>query len=94
MAVHNLIRVEDHVKNFRPQLLVLSGMTSARPSLIDFAQLITKNLSLLVCGNIIKVCMICVYIYINNPNKLFLFILIHFRLQLHKNYLKYIQSVP
>lgn len=55
MAVHNLIRVEDHVKNFRPQLLVLTGMTSARPSLIDFAHLITKNLSLLVCGNIIKV---------------------------------------
>lgn len=57
MAVHNLIRVEDHVKNFRPQLLVLTGMTSSRPSLIDFAHLITKNLSLLVCGNIIKVCL-------------------------------------
>ncbi|XP_025421487.1 bumetanide-sensitive sodium-(potassium)-chloride cotransporter [Sipha flava] len=54
MSVHNLIRVEDHVKNFRPQLLVLTGMASARPSLIDFAHLITKNLSLLVCGNIIK----------------------------------------
>lgn len=58
MAVHNLIRVEDHVKNFRPQLLVLTGMTSARPSLIDFAHLITKNLSLLVCANIIKVCLL------------------------------------
>lgn len=57
MSVHNLIRVEDHVKNFRPQLLVLTGMASARPSLIDFAHLITKNLSLLVCGNIIKVCL-------------------------------------
>ncbi|CAI6365712.1 unnamed protein product [Macrosiphum euphorbiae] len=54
MAVHNLIRVEDHVKNFRPQLLILTGMASSRPSLIDFGHLITKNLSLLVCGNIIK----------------------------------------
>eukprot|EP00102_Acyrthosiphon_pisum_P016810 XP_008187908.1 PREDICTED: bumetanide-sensitive sodium-(potassium)-chloride cotransporter isoform X1 [Acyrthosiphon pisum] len=54
MAVHNLIRVEDHVKNFRPQLLILTGMASSRPSLVDFGHLITKNLSLLVCGNIIK----------------------------------------
>jgi len=69
MAVHNLIRVEDHVKNFRPQLLVLTGMASSRPSLIDFGHLITKNLSLLVCGNIIKVCL-----YINlKYNKLIIF---------------------
>lgn len=71
MAVHNLIRVEDHVKNFRPQLLVLTGMTSARPSLIDFAHLITKNLSLLVCGNIIKVCLFTLF------NELKLFTLIY-----------------
>ncbi|XP_050441187.1 bumetanide-sensitive sodium-(potassium)-chloride cotransporter isoform X2 [Adelges cooleyi] len=54
IAVHSLIRVEDHVKNFRPQLLVLTGMPSSRPPLTDFAHLITKNLSLLVCGNMIK----------------------------------------
>ncbi|XP_050520398.1 solute carrier family 12 member 3 isoform X2 [Daktulosphaira vitifoliae] len=54
ISVHSLIRVEDHVKNFRPQLLVLTGMPSARPPLTDFAHLITKNLSLLVCGNMIK----------------------------------------
>lgn len=51
-AVHQLNSVEEHVKNYRPQILVLSGMPSARPALIDFAHLLTKNLSLLVCGHI------------------------------------------
>lgn len=51
-AVHQLNAVEEHVKNYRPQILVLSGMPSARPSLVDFAHLLTKNLSLLVCGHI------------------------------------------
>ncbi|KAF2897247.1 hypothetical protein ILUMI_08928, partial [Ignelater luminosus] len=51
-AVHQLNTVEEHVKNYRPQILVLSGMPSARPSLVDFANLLTKNLSMLVCGHI------------------------------------------
>ncbi|XP_018578158.1 bumetanide-sensitive sodium-(potassium)-chloride cotransporter [Anoplophora glabripennis] len=51
-AVHQLNSVEEHVKNYRPQILVLSGMPSARPSLVDFAHLLTKNLSMLVCGHI------------------------------------------
>ncbi|CAD1473390.1 unnamed protein product, partial [Heterotrigona itama] len=36
-AVQQLDRVEEHVKNYRPQLLVLSGTPSARSALIDFA---------------------------------------------------------
>nr|CAI5860667.1 unnamed protein product [Callosobruchus analis] len=51
-AVHQLNNVEEHVKNYRPQILVLSGMPSARPALVDFAHLLTKNLSMLVCGHI------------------------------------------
>lgn len=51
-AVYQLNSVEDHVKNYRPQIMVLSGMPSARPSLIDFAHLLTKNISMLVCGHI------------------------------------------
>ncbi|KAF5300126.1 hypothetical protein FQR65_LT09216 [Abscondita terminalis] len=51
-AVHQLNTVEEHVKNYRPQILVLSGMPSARPALIGFASLFTKNLSMLVCGHI------------------------------------------
>ncbi|RZC38431.1 bumetanide-sensitive sodium-(potassium)-chloride cotransporter, partial [Asbolus verrucosus] len=46
-AVHQLNIVEEHVKNYRPQILVLSGMPSARPALVDFAHLITKNQSML-----------------------------------------------
>ncbi|CAH0552698.1 unnamed protein product [Brassicogethes aeneus] len=51
-AVHQLNNVEEHVKNYRPQILVLSGMPSARPALVDFAHLLTKNLSMLVCGHV------------------------------------------
>ncbi|XP_024941406.1 bumetanide-sensitive sodium-(potassium)-chloride cotransporter isoform X2 [Cephus cinctus] len=53
-AVQQLDKVEEHVKNYRPQLLVLSGSPSARSSLIDFAHHITKNQSLLICGHIVE----------------------------------------
>ncbi|XP_018915712.2 bumetanide-sensitive sodium-(potassium)-chloride cotransporter [Bemisia tabaci] len=51
-AVQQLSRVEDHVKNYRPQILLLTGLPFSRPPLVDFANLITKNLSLLICGHI------------------------------------------
>lgn len=51
----DLNRVAEHVKNYRPQLLVLSGLPSSRPQLIDFAHLITKGNSLLMCGYVMKV---------------------------------------
>ncbi|XP_068081750.1 bumetanide-sensitive sodium-(potassium)-chloride cotransporter [Anabrus simplex] len=54
MSVQQLNNVEDHVKNYRPQILVLTGMPSHRPPLIDFAYLMTKNLSLMICGHIVK----------------------------------------
>ncbi len=54
-SVQDLNLVEDHVKNYRPQILILSGMPSARPPLIDFGSLIVKNLSLMVCVNVVKV---------------------------------------
>jgi solute carrier family 12 sodium/potassium/chloride transporter 2 len=53
-AMLELNRVEEHVKNFRPQVLVLTGMPGSRPPLVDFANLITKGLSLLVCAHILK----------------------------------------
>jgi len=55
ISVQQLNNVEDHVKNFRPQILVLSGMPSYRPPLIDFAFLITKKTSMLICGHVLKV---------------------------------------
>ena len=47
-----LTSVDDHVKNFRPQLLVLSGHPEHRPALVHFGSQITKNISLMVCANI------------------------------------------
>jgi solute carrier family 12 sodium/potassium/chloride transporter 2 len=53
-SVQDLNHVEEHVKNYRPQLLVLSGMPGSRPPLIDFANLLVKNLSLMICGQVLK----------------------------------------
>lgn len=53
-SVQYLTKVEDHVKNYRPKLMVLSGDPSHRPSLIDFANLITKELSLMTCVHVVK----------------------------------------
>ncbi|XP_076232956.1 sodium chloride cotransporter 69 isoform X2 [Calliopsis andreniformis] len=53
-AVQQLDRVEEHVKNYRPQLLVLTGAPSARSALVDFAHHITKNNSLFICGHIME----------------------------------------
>ncbi|KAG0716781.1 Bumetanide-sensitive sodium-(potassium)-chloride cotransporter [Chionoecetes opilio] len=50
----DLNTIEEHVKNYRPQLLVLTGPVASRPPLIDFAQSITRNISLLACGHVIQ----------------------------------------
>ncbi|ERL92941.1 hypothetical protein D910_10246 [Dendroctonus ponderosae] len=56
-ATQQLNNMEDHVKNYRPQILVLTGMPSERPELVEFAHFLTKNLSMLVCGHINPVSM-------------------------------------
>ncbi|XP_016125715.1 solute carrier family 12 member 3-like [Sinocyclocheilus grahami] len=48
-----LNQVEDHIKNYRPQCLVLSGPPCMRPSLVDFISTFTKNQSLMICANVI-----------------------------------------
>uniref|UniRef100_A0A3Q0RKS7 Solute carrier family 12 member 2 n=1 Tax=Amphilophus citrinellus TaxID=61819 RepID=A0A3Q0RKS7_AMPCI len=48
----NLTGVEDHVKNFRPQCLVLGGYPNARPALLQLVNSFTKNVSLMVCGHV------------------------------------------
>lgn len=60
-----LNKVAEHVKNYRPQVLVLSGQPSARPALIDFANLITKGKSLLICTQFTKVNSFHIIIIIN-----------------------------
>ncbi|CAI4226740.1 unnamed protein product [Auanema sp. JU1783] len=48
-----LANTEEHIKNFRPQFLVLTGNPAARPSLVDFVYNITKGTSLMVCGYVV-----------------------------------------
>ncbi|KAM7040295.1 solute carrier family 12 member 3 [Acridotheres tristis] len=48
-----LIEVDEHIKNYRPQCLVLTGPPNFRPALVDFVGTFTKNLSLMLCGNVL-----------------------------------------
>ncbi|XP_042276253.1 solute carrier family 12 member 2-like [Thunnus maccoyii] len=48
----NLTGVEDHVKNFRPQCLVLTGYPNSRPALLHLVHSFTKNIGLMVCGHV------------------------------------------
>uniref|UniRef100_A0A8C0GRL5 Solute carrier family 12 member 3 n=1 Tax=Chelonoidis abingdonii TaxID=106734 RepID=A0A8C0GRL5_CHEAB len=50
----SLTQVEEHVKNFRPQCLVLTGPPSFRPALVDFVGAFTKGVSLMICGNVLQ----------------------------------------
>uniref|UniRef100_A0A6I8PFS4 Solute carrier family 12 member 1 n=1 Tax=Ornithorhynchus anatinus TaxID=9258 RepID=A0A6I8PFS4_ORNAN len=44
-----LTTVEDHVKNFRPQCIVLTGEPMTRPALLDITHAFTKNSGLCIC---------------------------------------------
>ncbi|XP_038606057.1 solute carrier family 12 member 1 isoform X1 [Tachyglossus aculeatus] len=44
-----LTTVEDHVKNFRPQCIVLTGEPVTRPALLDITHAFTKNSGLCIC---------------------------------------------
>ncbi|XP_071503603.1 solute carrier family 12 member 2-like [Diadema antillarum] len=45
--------VPEHVKTFRPQILLLCGPPNCRPAMLHLVSHITKNTSLLLCGNVI-----------------------------------------
>lgn len=47
-----LSRTDTHVKNFRPQCLVLCGAPSTRPSLVFFVSFLTKHIGLMICGQV------------------------------------------
>lgn len=68
-SVHRLTHTGEHVKNYRPQILVLAGRVHARPPLVDFANLITKNNSLLVVGEVSEV-FILLSLFLNGTQKL------------------------
>lgn len=42
----------EHVKNYRPKILVFTGIPAHRQPLVDFANLLTKKLSLLICAHV------------------------------------------
>ncbi|KAL6097286.1 slc12a2 [Pungitius sinensis] len=48
----HLSGVEDHIKNFRPQCLVMTGYPNSRPALLDLVHSFTKNVGLMMCGHI------------------------------------------
>uniref|UniRef100_A0ABM0M1K2 Solute carrier family 12 member 2-like n=1 Tax=Saccoglossus kowalevskii TaxID=10224 RepID=A0ABM0M1K2_SACKO len=49
-----LNNIPEHVKNFRPQCLVLTGAPNCRPALVHFVSHLTKNTSLMVCGHVLQ----------------------------------------
>ncbi|KAB7503415.1 Solute carrier family 12 member 5 [Armadillidium nasatum] len=50
----DLVKVPENVKNYRPQILVLSGNPCFRPPLVHFANSITDGASFLACANIVE----------------------------------------
>ena len=54
ITVQQLNTTEDHVKTYTPQILVMTGAPNMRPSLVDFAYLLCKNNSLMVCGDVVR----------------------------------------
>ncbi|XP_003379845.1 solute carrier family 12 member 2 [Trichinella spiralis] len=50
-ALHDMLHLmstEEHVKNYRPQVLVLAGNPVTRPCMLDFVRSITKDISLML----------------------------------------------
>ena len=45
---------QDHIKTYRPKVLLLTGNPIHRQPLLDFANLLTKKVSLLICANIVN----------------------------------------
>ncbi|TKR62951.1 hypothetical protein L596_026846 [Steinernema carpocapsae] len=55
-ALHGLSKITnhpDHVKNYRPQILLMTGNPASRPALLDFASSITKGESLLIASHVV-----------------------------------------
>lgn len=48
----DLTAVDNHVKNFRPQCIVLTGEPMTRPALLDVTHLFTKNMGLCICSEV------------------------------------------
>ena len=49
---YSLNEQQEHVKTYRPKILLLSGNPAHRVPLVDFGNLLTKKMSLLICAHI------------------------------------------
>ncbi|XP_063680874.1 solute carrier family 12 member 2-like isoform X2 [Bolinopsis microptera] len=52
--IHEVSGLSYHVKNFRPQFLVLTGAPSSRPRLVNLMSDISKGYGVMICGHIIR----------------------------------------
>ncbi|XP_063720784.1 solute carrier family 12 member 2-like isoform X2 [Symsagittifera roscoffensis] len=55
-TLHSILKLQnsaDHVKTYRPQILAVSGDPKKHQELVTLASAITKNSSMMICGNII-----------------------------------------
>jgi len=50
---YSLNEQQEHVKTYRPKVLLLSGNPAHRLPLVDFGNLLTKKMSLLICAHIL-----------------------------------------
>lgn len=60
-ALHSMLALvysQDHVKNYRPSIMLLSGNPVIRPCLVNFVANITKDTSLFICGDVLLVSMV------------------------------------
>lgn len=53
--------IQQHVKNYVPNVMVLSGDPESRKELVYFAHIITKNNGLQMCVNVVKVFISVIY---------------------------------
>jgi solute carrier family 12 sodium/potassium/chloride transporter 2 len=51
--LQKLEKLEDHVKNFRPQFLVLTGPPSSRPDMAYFISQIATDSGIMICGHVL-----------------------------------------
>ena len=49
---YSLNLTDTHVKNFRPQCLILCGPPSLRPNLVLFVSHLTRHIGLMICGQV------------------------------------------
>lgn len=63
-SAYRLQQIDDHVKNYRPQILVLAGTLQSRPPLVDLANLITKHNSLMIVGDVVPVSLFVFLIFL------------------------------